>query len=328
MSIRKTTLLVVVLTFLGMLALLMLVQRQTLLNFSEREEQAAMQSGLSRLESAIDLMFRDLEMVARDWGYWDDTLDFVQGRNDIFIEENLGIESLNNVGIHLFGFTQTDGQLVFARAIDPVTGEEVEVPESVLTALTGGRFDGVLADPNTPVREWAVTAHGPMMLVAQAILPTDGGDVAGGILLAGRILDAEELTNLTRILNAELLVLSVTPEGPPELLALAERMPASQPRYIVAMNSESLSGYRLYYNLVEEPVLLVQMIIGRTIYQNGIKTSLIMQYTILSMTLIFGLMTMLLLEWVVITPLTKLVKQVVEIGESRDAQPARTSEGQ
>lgn len=319
MSIRKITLVVVGLTFLGMLALLVLVQRQTLLNFSEREEQSVMQSGLGRLEAVIDLMFRDLELVCRDWGYWDDTLAFVQDRNDQFVEENLGVESLNNIGIHVFAFAQTDGEVVFARAVDPEKGAEMPVPEAVLTALVDGRFDAVLADPNTPVREWAVTARGPMMLVAQAILPTDGGNSAGGILLAGRIFDTEELSNLKRILNAELLVLSVTTDEPAEMVALTAQMSSEQPRYVAALDSDRLSGYRLYHNLNGEPVLVLQMVINRTIYQNGLKTSTIMQYTIFLMTLIFGLMTILLLEWVVITPLTKLVKQVVEIGESRDA---------
>jgi len=320
MSIRKTTLLVVGLTFLGMLALLVLVQRQSLLNFSEREEESSMQRGLGRMEASIDLMFRDLELVGRDWGYWDDTLDFVQGRNDEYIEENLGVDSLFNVGVHLFAFSQTDGKIVFARAIDPSAGKEVEAPEQVLALLADGRFDAVLTNPNTPVRDWVVTERGPMMLIAQAILPTNGGDEAGGILLAGRILGAEELSNLERILNADLLFLGVSPEGPPELLAITEQMQSDRPTYIIALDSDRFSGYHLYYNLVGQPVLLVQMIVGRTIYQNSLKTTLIMQYTVVSMTLIFGLMTVLLLEWGVITPLTKLVKQVVEIGQERDVR--------
>lgn len=318
MSIRKITLVVVGLTFLGMLALLMLVQRRTLLNYFEREEQAAMRSGLVRLDAALDSLFADLERVGKDWGKWDETFEFIQGRNEEYPAENLSVGSMVDVGVNLFVFATIDGQVLASQMVDLTGGEVMETPESVLALLADGRFDGVLTAPEQPLREWVVLPGGPMMLVAQAILPTEGGVEAGGILLAGRLLDASKVSDLQRILNAEIGFLPASENSSPEAMALVERMTPTQPRLVQKLDGERLSGYHLYYDLRGQPVLLVQMITLRAIYQNGLETARILQNAILLMTLTFGIMTVFLLEWVVISPLTNLVKQVDEIGRERD----------
>ena len=71
-----------------------------------------------------------------DWANWDDSYNFVQDRNEAYIESNLYPESLATINVNMLLFIDTSGQLVYGKAIDLQSLEEKPVPQDLISYLS------------------------------------------------------------------------------------------------------------------------------------------------------------------------------------------------
>ena len=114
MSLRKTTLLAIVMTTIGLIAVLLFSQRMVLLPYFEREQTQTVHLNLQRVLSALDTEFTSLMQTSRDWAKWDDTYAYVQDRNTMFWRANLQTGTFQDLQLNLFALLDAEGQIVFA----------------------------------------------------------------------------------------------------------------------------------------------------------------------------------------------------------------------
>ena len=77
MKIRNRVLSILGMTFIIMVILFALVTGQILDNSFHNLEQKEVSKNLERADSAIETKLSNLESIAADWGYWDDTYYFL-----------------------------------------------------------------------------------------------------------------------------------------------------------------------------------------------------------------------------------------------------------
>jgi PAS domain S-box-containing protein len=146
-----------------------------------------------------------------------------------------------------------------------------------------------------------------------------------GYLVVGRYLDARELASLSESLGYQV---SVGPGSLPGPWSPAGAVVFSEPDTLVVIESETeISGYRSVPGIGGTPSLLLKVTTSRSVHHYGLAT---MNYILLSLLLIgfiFGGAVLLLLEFSVLSRITRLSREVRQIGSSGNPNGRVTPEG-
>ena len=198
MRLRTRTLLIVlVLVGLVLLSAELAVRWLIYPRFADLEREQ------SRRHAETVLEFLDHEMQAlagkpEDWGYWDDTYDFVVSRDPEYVESNLGVRSQQSLRVNLLGFYDRGGRKVWARGMDLTTLEPFELDEYTGAGLgTGSQFLSHEDDPRTRVGLVA-TSRGPMLVASTPILNSVREGPSRGTVVMGRFYDPEAVRRIAR----------------------------------------------------------------------------------------------------------------------------------
>lgn len=123
MKIGNKTLVIIGITSILLFVFISLITTHIVNNsFSRIEENEATKS-LDRAKNLFSLELERLDMLASDWGEWDDTYYFVKGNYPNYPEVNLGAESLKNLQINMMLFFNSSNQLFYGEAVDLHTGD-------------------------------------------------------------------------------------------------------------------------------------------------------------------------------------------------------------
>ncbi|HML60316.1 MAG TPA: CHASE4 domain-containing protein, partial [Solidesulfovibrio sp.] len=119
MSLRRTAVCIICLTFAALFAVLYAISSSNLqASFSalEREE---VEEEVTRATRALAGEMQGLEATVADWGMWDDTYRFVTQRDPEFLRLNVNAQSLETIRADLLLLYDAGGGLVLGRVRDP-----------------------------------------------------------------------------------------------------------------------------------------------------------------------------------------------------------------
>ena len=86
-------------------------------SFANLEERMILQN-VDRAQLALSSDIDQLNSTLGDWAPWNDTYAFMMDRNQRYIDANLNVATLANLRLNLILFIDTNGQLVFAKAVN------------------------------------------------------------------------------------------------------------------------------------------------------------------------------------------------------------------
>ena len=131
----------------------------------------------------------------------------------------------------------------------------------------------------------------------------------------GRYLDADKVNKLAR-----LTLLSVTlyeyndPRVPPDFATARSSFSAASPVFVQPLSEKSIAGYTTIRDIGGHLALILRVDGPRDIYHQGQSAISYLILTIVGVSLAFGLVTILLLEKQVLSPLSHLSRSVSDIG--------------
>lgn len=156
MSLRRTAVCIICLTFAALFAVLYAISSSNLqASFSalEREE---VEEEVTRATRALAGEMQGLEATVADWGMWDDTYRFARDSNTDYLRGNINFQSLETIHVDLI--------LIYDAAGNPVLGQTVQAADQALHPVSRALSDKVAAS----------------RLVARQ---GDGGDIVSGMLI-------------------------------------------------------------------------------------------------------------------------------------------------
>ena len=127
MTLQSKTLLIISLTFVGLVAVLYAASQYIVLSsFSDQEDQVTRQN-MARVQSALNDNLASLEGTTRDWSLWDDTYRYVQDKDQAYYDANLANDSpMVSNKLNLMLYVDEHGQLSSRRAL--ITRKERPLP--------------------------------------------------------------------------------------------------------------------------------------------------------------------------------------------------------
>lgn len=329
MTVRKKTLLIFGITLVGLLSLIAISSRIIQLRSFRILENKQACSNIDRVLDALTNEQEWLDSKVNDWAQWDDMYAFIQHNNPAFIRSNLVDATFSGLRLNVIMLINNRGQLVYGKAYNLVQNRPFAVPHGLqrrLTlndpllhgALTGGRTTGVLLLP-----------EGPLLVAVQPILTSTGKGPIRGAVLIGRFLDADRQQHLSIVTH---LGLSLQPLSecnfPPAFTKTLLRMAANNSFEIQVENEGVISAYAVIKDISHKPALLLHVQTPRTIYHQGETSIRYFLLCIVGAGIVFGIVTLLLLERMVLARLSYLNERVTEIGETRNLSARISLSGQ
>lgn len=260
---------------------------------------------------------------ARDWAVWDDTCDFMTGRNPKFynsvIAPEITYQSLQITGILMY---DNNGSLVAAQGYDPYRQNLTGIPDSTKTYFSKN-LNLLSGSRGGKKRSGIVTlSGGPFLVGMHTILRTNGEGPGCGTLI---MLQPFDKTRVEAIGDQLRLPLNVRRLGDPELSAnpIVSRLsvPGAPPVQSIMRNRDVISGYTLLQDINGQPAMLVEVETPRTMTDQAYSSVILLITGFLSAGIIYLMVSSLVLHRYVISPLNTLSSEVKQAAERRQYDP-------
>ena len=276
-------------------------------------EQAQAEEDSARIQQAIANYLDHLGNSARDWSHWDDTYDFVAGDKPDFVDGNLSFDSFVNLGVDMMYFYDRAGTIVWGKTFDVETEQEIALTHFAPGVLT---TDDVLL-ASTERRSGAsgivITEFGPLLVASSPVVPSeDDGRQANGTLVFGRFLDAELIEAMRRQTSVDFDIVTG-----PDVAAFAASGGVAPGAFVVEeTQSEILIGRRSLNDLYGQPTIDIRTRTPRDVTAIGNNTIDLSLASLALVGIVAIVMIWILLQRLVLRPLTQVTDHVVLIGET------------
>ncbi|MCX6700470.1 MAG: PAS domain S-box protein [Methanomicrobiales archaeon] len=320
MKLQKKTLLVFVVLLISVLVVVSIFFSTILLaSYSALEEQY-IEKDLDQAVSKLDDELFSMSSIARDWGPWDDTVDFVNGNDPNYINSNLQPYGFDNLNLNLIVLTNTRGEILFSGAYDP--GEKVMVP---VPAFFSGQLDPKnplmnMSDPHRVTSGILMLPNDPMLVVSQPILHSNFTGTPKGVVIMGRYLNRAEISKLAELTRPSLAFTRTDdPALSPDLVMRIRENNGAAPGIIRQLNADQITGYAFIPDIYGNDGLILQITEPRDIYRQGLNTTLQVLLIIILSGVFLGLVVIILLDRFLLERMKSLAHQVYTIGRSGSA---------
>ncbi|WP_437600578.1 adenylate/guanylate cyclase domain-containing protein [Sorangium sp. So ce590] len=316
LSLRAKTLLAIAATLLGLsFALYGVSSRALLANSMAAEAQDTRRTAQVAL-NLFNQAIRDFNARWTDWSQWDDAHAFVQDGNQEFVRSNLVAELFDITRIDLAVFADADGIPVYSTGYDHATKRWAPLPRGIAERLRVGDLLFGQDAPASAVRGGIVLLpDGPMLVCSQPSVGSSGrGPVAGSVTF-GRFLTDAEIKRLTEPAGLSLAVRRLDdPDLPADFLEARAAMTGREAILVHPLGEDRIAGYTVLDDLDGRPALLLRVDNDRAILRMGHDTLRYLVLVTVLVGLVFGGVTLLLLEKLVLYRLARLSREVTEIG--------------
>ncbi|HSV86803.1 MAG TPA: CHASE4 domain-containing protein [Levilinea sp.] len=315
MSLRKITLLVVGLTFIGLVAFLTFALETSLLrHFIEVEEQMVHIS-VQRAVGAINGDFDHLLATAADWSDRGEIVRFLQQPDDSFISQYLTERTFSDINANVLVLTNAGGDIVFGKGFSFMSQREETLPRTLIEIATTQHR--LMDSSPSGISGFLQTENGPLMLAMHPIGVNQGGKERIGTMLVGRYLTQSETLRLSGIIQMPITIEPYNnPNLKPDFLAAKQLIGESDAFVAIPLDEDQIGGYAVLKDIDGNPAYLLNIQQRRVIYQNS---QLLMRYLIFALLaagMVFGITSLYVLEALVLSRMSRLSREVNDIGTS------------
>jgi sensor domain CHASE-containing protein len=285
-----------------------LVQQQVLLpSFTELERQAA-KTDMQRVEQALRRELDLLLITARDYGNWDETYRFIRNRNAEYVTTNLTPETMETLRVNVIAFITPDGGYAWAAGRQLVSGAALE-----LDLLANGEFPA--DNPwRTEIRDGGAmvgilnTNQGALLAALAPILDGKGGRLHRGMVLFGRLITNAEIARIGEQAQVRLSRVALLP---PDSHA--------KPQTETLVEGEGFTEvFRLFADVAGAPVFKLRIEVPRAISARGAEVVSYATLFLLASGIVVLLLTIMMLNRTLLSPLAKVTRQAVAVGDNDD----------
>ncbi|MGV0027063.1 sensor histidine kinase [Phormidesmis priestleyi] len=317
LTLRRRTLLIIGITLVSLNAAIYAVASALLLGSSNRAEEQDTRQVMKGVLNVFNQNLEQFNANFADWSSWDDAAKFVKDGNQEFIRTNLIDPQLSMLQVNLILFIDRSGKIVFGTGFDLQQGKKVAIPQGVKQHID--QSDRLLrhATPQSTAAGILMLPEGPMLVASRPIVTSEGKGPILGSLIVGRYVREADVSRLTRSLQVPINMQTLADRRVPIEFFSASAMKVENVIVSVRpMDEKTIAGSALLKDIYGRPAIVLQVKNPREIYQQGKEAIRFLSFLIVVVGFVFGGVTLLLLEKLVLSRLSRLSGEVAEIGES------------
>jgi hypothetical protein len=319
MKLRNKTFIAVVVAFLCLLLSLYGLSEFILMNSFLRIERKDAEDNVERALNAYSDGLSNLNKLSFDWAAWDDTYRFVEDLNEDYVSKNILDNTLGGLNLNVMILINSTGQVVFAKAFDLEKNVSIPMPDSVRKHISENVFLLGHSDAKSIIEGVVLLPEGPMLMVSRPILPTSEEGPVKGTFIIGRYLSQYELMRLSEVTRLSLSVSQINdPDMPSDFREALNSMSSGGQVAVLPLSPDLIACYKIIKDLYGQPALILRVDSPRVVYRQGLDTLRYFFLTLLLAGAVFSAVTLLLLEKLVLSRLTRLSSDISGISRSSD----------
>ncbi|NTW00015.1 MAG: GAF domain-containing protein [Oscillochloris sp.] len=315
--IRKTQILMALVVVGALASLYSALSGVVTLSFASIEQEAAIRA-VNQLQKELADQRAQIERLTTDYAVWDDTYNFLRGEEPTYIARNLMDETFASNRLALVLIADHQGGTHYVRVLGP----DGDLPQAEQSLIAESLLQSVAVD-EARVRNGIVSsvvrlANWPMVISVRPVIQSDYTGSSNGILIMGRRLDSDLLSEMEDRLAAS--VSFYPPDQQPTTLAAATSASLQAgAAYVMSIeNNNAIHGFTLIRDLKGTPILIGEVAQQRAIWAAGQQTIIWTLSIVIVAGLIFGLIFTLLMNHMVLRRLARLIAEVKKIGSQED----------
>jgi len=160
---------------------------------------------------------------------------------------------------------------------------------------------------------------GPVLIDSRPVLTSNSkGPIAGTIIMA-RLLDSNEISRLSKMVYMPIDIERFdNGQLPPDVRLTASAISRQHRIVTRTFDRESLAAYTTLNDIYGKPALILRILMPRKIYHQGRASLLQFLLLLLAAALVFGAVTLYLLQRAVVSRIANLTENITHIGASGD----------
>ncbi|MBP0019333.1 MAG: HAMP domain-containing protein [Cyanobacteria bacterium SBLK] len=326
MSLRQKTLIVISSLLLGLIGALSGSLSLVFLNGVARLEREDTRQNVRRAIAVIQREISLLDILVKDWSYWDGMYEFVRNRDSAFLSKNLTRVGLENLKLNFVSLLDLQGNRVFSMKLDGESDRDITVPSILKQQLSPNRNRLNQDSFDSSLQGFILWEEKILAIASKPILNSEARGPIRGTLAFGRYINRQkiqEFSEATQLaLNIYRLQDSQLSENLQEirdrLEIRSQKNPDETQIVTQTLNREEISGYTIFRDIENRPAFLLEVTIPRTIYQQSQKSLYFLIFSLLAVGILFSIGMLILLEKMILLRLSCISQTVRQIGITHD----------
>lgn len=202
LSLRRTTLLIVLLVAVSVAAVMYFLTQSIITKRIDAADAAHAHESLSRVKAVIENAVARIDLSAADYATWDEMVEYIHRPTREFEESNLTENSFRTLQLGFRCIVALDGTVVLEQGYDPDKDTITEFCPLLAEKIRRiGLLEQVVANGGTPVNGILGWQGGVALLAARPILDNNSTIEPQGMVVFGRTMDPEKSEHVTRLTN-------------------------------------------------------------------------------------------------------------------------------
>jgi PAS domain S-box-containing protein len=318
-SLRNKTLFIVLAALIGLVGGLFVLSRAVLLSGFSRLEADFATENLGRASSALMNEIDTLQHTTDQFADSDQSYAYLTGPNPERVQSEFPARIFEQLRVSFIVVLDRSGRRVFSKGFNVPAMKTASVPEDLESRLRAGSPLLGKAGEMSDVAGIVMLASGPVLIDSSAILTSNSDGPSAGRMIMGRSLDADETVRLAEMTHMPVDIERIDPATmQPDFRVAAATITDENPDLIRPDARGSLAAYQELHDIYGQPAAILRVLLPRKIYEQGQTSLLQFLLLLLAAGMVFGAVTMYLLERFVISRVGQLSDDITQIGASGD----------
>lgn len=318
MKLRTKISVIIIIIWAVMATLFYFGSQRVILNSYLQVENKSVNDNLERTKRTLYQVTHTVAALAKDWGIWDATFNFMQNKNKKYIQSNLTSGNFFNIGADMVMYFDTSGKLIYSRAVNKSRNKIISVPQDILNQLKPG--SRLLDYSNNPSKTFGLIATSDQiyMIAAHPILPGDGkGDPRGKIVMVKYLTEAT-LKKVTDITKIPLQIIPIKKQKVPNDYKHIHQTLTNSSYIVIEKTNDTLTGYRFIKDINNHPIAILKIKTNRDIYNIGLSTITFSNVILFIYSLAILVFLWALLQFLVVKRIEKLSTNIGNFNDDKN----------
>lgn len=275
---------------------------------------------IERVNELLATNVKYISSKSSDWAIWDDSYKFVEDKNESFIKSNVSSPLVfENLHINFMAFVDNKGKVVFEKAYNLNNLEEATIPKDIYNIFNNQKLTSQINNSNDGVSGIIVLSEGPAIISARPILTSLGTGPSKGVLIFGRFVDDNFITELKETSKQEKIkfYLSSDENLPDDEKEVLPKLTANG-LLIKDSNNTKSEGWGMVRDIYNSPSIFYGLYNDRDLYTqalNGVKT---LSMILGGATIVFISIVWLILGKLVLNPLKNVTNEITNLAKNKN----------
>jgi PAS domain S-box-containing protein len=295
--------------------------------FTNIEKDFASQN-VGRASSALSNELDTLDRTTSEYAAWDQSYAYLRGKNPSYVKTEFPTSTFMQLKVNFVVILDSSGRRIFSKGFSLVRLEESQLPRGLEEHLKPGSLLATHKNESSKVAGILLLPSGPVLIDSRPVVTSNSEGPVAGTMIMGRLLDSDEILRLSEMMHMPIEVERLDGKDiPADFLLASSSISAARPIVTESFDKHSLAAYQELTDIYGKPALVLRVLLPRTIYQQGHTSLLQFLLLLIAAGLVFGAVTLYLLERAVISRIASLTEDITRIGASGDLAARLTVTG-